>query len=636
MMARSEAGGLDTLPKLLARNARVAPNEIALREKALGIWKSVTWGQYEAHVRRLALGLRAIGIGGNDVVAIIGDNRPYWIYAEIAVHAAGATSLGLYRDSLEDEIHYLLDLTGARVVIAEDEEQVDKLLDLIDRLPKLEKIVYVDPRGMRKLSHDRLLSVDDLADLGEALHDRQAGLYAAMVEGGDGSRATILCPTSGTTANPKLAMICPRALIGHARVYLQADPREVGDNYVSILPLAWIMEQVYALAEPMLARMVVNFAEEPSTMMEDLREIGPSFVLFAPRQWEQIAADIHVRVQDGDVLKRFLFRLGHAVSLRALDRGRRSVLGDFLVNRALRDRLGLSRLKSAATGGAALGPETFRFFQSLGVPLRQLYGQTELIGAYTMHRPGDVDQETVGLPFDETIEIRVADPDVSGLGEIVARHENMFSGYFQNDEASRADMRDGWFHTGDAGYVDGKGHLVVVDRVRDLVRLGEGTRYSPQYLENKLKFSSNIAEAVAVSDGVRTINALICIRHAVVSRWAERKGIAFTTYADLAANTEVTELIRRDVERVNETLPPSQRFSQFVLLYKELDADDGELTRTRKLRRNVIGERYRAIIDAMNERHPRVHVDTTITLQDGGKQRVDVTLDIVRCASAGA
>lgn len=627
---------LDTLPKLLAHNARIAPHETALREKTLGIWKSMSWADYEREVRLHALGLREIGVGADDVVAIIGDNRPYWIYAEIAVHAVGATSLGLYRDSLEDEIQYLLELTGARVAVAEDEEQVDKLLGLIDHLPSLETIVYVDPRGMRKLQHESLRFIDEIRERGAALDARQPGLYAALLQRGDGARPAILCPTSGTTANPKLAMLCPKALIGHARTYLQADPRDIGDDYVSILPLAWIMEQVYALAEPLIARMVVNFAEEPSTIMEDLREIGPSFVLFAPRQWEQIAADIHVRVEDGDALKRLLYRTGRHFSMRALQQGKQSIIGDFLVNRALRDRLGLSKLKSAATGGAALGPETFRFIQSLGIPLRQLYGQTELIGAYTMHRSGDVDHETVGLPFDASVDVRIIDPDVNGMGEIAARHSNMFSGYFRNEQASSAAISDGWFRTGDAGYFDEKGHLVVVDRVRDLVQLSEGTRYSPQYLENKLKFSSNIAEAVVVSDGARMISALICIRYAVVSRWAERRGIAFTTYADLAANKEVTGLIRRDVERVNDTLPASQRLSQFALLYKELDADDGELTRTRKLRRNIIDERYGTIIEAMNQRRARVHVDTTITLQDGGKQRVDVTLDIVRCGNVGA
>lgn len=636
MKIDSRMSSLDTLPKLLAHNARIVPEGAAIREKTLGIWKPWSWADYERKVRDIALGLREIGIGTDDVVAIIGDNRPYWICAEIAIQATGATSLGLYRDSLEDEIYYLLDLTRTRVVVAEDEEQVDKLLGLIDRLPSLKTIVYADPRGIRKLQHESLLSIDQLTALGTALHSRQPGLYSDLLERENGSRPTILCPTSGTTANPKLAMLSQRALIGHARTYLRADPRDAGDDYVSILPLAWIMEQVYALAEPLLARMVVNFAEEPSTMMEDLREIGPSFVLFAPRQWEQIAAEIQVRVEDGGVLKRLLYRVGRHFSAKALEKGKRSIVGDTLVNRALRDRLGLSKLKSAATGGAALGPETFRFFQSLGIPLRQLYGQTELIGAYMMHRPEDIDQETVGLPFDASVEVQIVEPDANGLGEIVARHPNMFCGYFRNEQASRADMRDGWFNTGDAGYFNGKGHLVVVDRVRDLVQLRDGTRYSPQYLENKLKFSSNIAEAVVVSDGANTINALLCIRYAVVSRWAERRGIAFTTYADLAANKEVTDLIRREVERVNKTLPMSQRISQFVLLYKELDADDGELTRTRKLRRNVIGERYEAIIEAMNQRQTCVHIDTTIALQDGGRQRVEVTLDIVRCNHVGA
>ena len=395
-------------------------------------------------------------------------------------------------------------------------------------------------------------------------------------------------------------------------------------------------EQVYALAQPLIARMVVNFVEDPSTTMEDLREIGPSFVLLAPRQWEQMAADVHVRVEDGDLVKRTIYRAARHLARRAQARGRRSRLADLLANRALRDRLGFSGLKSAATGGAALGPETFRFFQSIGVPLRQLYGQTELVGAYTMHRPGDVDHGTVGVPFDESVEVRIADPDHNGVGEIVTRHPNMFSGYFRNPEATHQDLRDGWLHTGDAGYLDARGHLVVVDRLRDLATMADGTRFSPQYIENMLKISPNIAEAVVLGAGHDALTALVCIRYAVVARWAERRGIAFTTYADLAANPEVGALLRREVEATNRALPPTQAIRRFVLLYKELDADDGELTRTRKLRRGVIQDRYADIIAGLDRNREAVAVDTTITLQDGTRQSVRVTLAVIACHGPAA
>ncbi|MCR0982382.1 AMP-binding protein [Roseomonas populi] len=615
----------DTLPRLLRRNARDHGGEVALREKAFGIWRCFTWAEYEARTRAIALGLRRMGIGDEAVIALIGDNRPDWVMGEIAAHALGARSLGLYRDGLEDEVADLLSRAGATVVIAEDEEQVDKLLNVADSVPGLRHIIYSDPRGMRKYGDARLLPMADLVASGEAAHAADPAAWDRLVDATDGERCAILCTTSGTTSRPKLAMLCGRALVRHAETYLTADPKGPADEYVSVLPLPWIMEQMYVLGFGLVARMRVSFVEEPETTMADLREIGPSFVLLAPRVWETIAAEVRAKVMDASPLKRRAFELGLKLGLAAQAKGRRSRLANLLLFRALRDRLGFTRLTSAATGGAAMGPDTFRFFQAMGVPLRQLYGQTELLGAYTLHRPEAVSLDTVGVAF-EGVELRVLDPDANGVGEIVTRHGNMFSGY--HGVVENSDVRDGWLHTGDAGYFDKDGQLVVIDRVKDIATTQRGERFSPQFIENKLKFSPYVAEAVVLGDGRPHLAALICIRFPIVSKWAERSRISFTTYSDLSARPQVLDLLRAEVEKVNATLPPAQRIREFVLLYKELDADDEELTRTRKVRRGVINRNYGAIIDAIYAGEEQIPVDTTITFQDGTKQRVRTTLRV--------
>ncbi|WP_137388868.1 long-chain fatty acid--CoA ligase [Rhodoligotrophos defluvii] len=623
-----DLSNLDTLPKLLAHNAAAFPEDVALREKKLGIWRPITWREYQARVRSIGLGFLALGISRGDVVAIVGDNRPDWVCSEIAAHAIGAVSIGIYRDALDEEMAYLIDHAGAVAVVAEDEEQVDKLLNLGERLPRLTHIIYCDPRGMRKYSDPRLMFMSDLVRVGDAYGAAQPSAYETHVAAGRGEDVAILCTTSGTTSQPKLAVLQSRALLAHAAVYLEVDPRAPGEDYVSVLPLPWIMEQIYALGWGLVARMVVNFVEEPETSMHDFREIAPHFVLFAPRIWEQIAADIRARIMDTSPEKRAIYEAGLRLGLAARAQGGRSQLADILLFRALRDRLGFSRLKSAATGGAALGPETFRFFQAMGVPLRQLYGQTEMLGAYCIHPPQAVDLDTVGVPF-PGVEVKIVNPDQHGVGEIIARHAHMFASYFRNEGATREAVRGGWMHTGDAGYFDDKGHLIVIDRLQDMAETAGGHRFSPQYIENKLKFSPYIAEAVIVGAGRDYLAAMLCIRGSIVSKWAEKGRISFTTYADLSAKPEVYDLLRREVEEVNRSLPAHQQIRKFLLLYKELDADDGELTRTRKVRRGVIADKYGSIIEAIYRGEPAIDVDTTIALQDGTRQRVRTRLRIV-------
>jgi long-chain acyl-CoA synthetase len=615
----------DTTAKLLLHNAGRFGGEVALREKEYGIWRVYSWADCRRKVEELALGLLAQGVGRGDVVGIIGRNRPHWLWAELAAHSVGAMSLGIYEDALGKEVKYLLGYAEAKIAFAEDEEQVDKLLEIADRLPRLQWIVYNDARGLRKYADPRLLARAQLIERGRT---EPAGRFEQVVAEGRGDEVALLCTTSGTTAHPKLAMLQHRPLLGHVCAYLRAEPREPTDEYVSILPLPWIVEQVYVALMPLLSRIRVNFPEDDRTLISDLREIGPTHVLFAPRVWEQISADVHARMLDANRLSQIVFERAVKAGLKALDAGRRSRFADLALFDTLRDRLGFSRVKSAATGGSALGPDTFRFFLAMGVPLRQLYGQTEAAGAYTIQTGGELDFDSSGAPFDNT-QIRIHEPDPTGLGEIQVRHSGMFKGYFNQPEETRKTITaDGWLQTGDVGYVDERGRLVVIDRMRDIATTATGVRFSPQFIENKLKFSPYIGECVVLGHDRPAVTAIVCMRYAMVARWAEGQGLAFTTYTHLAARPEVYQLIAREVDKVNLSLPPPQRICRFLLLYKELDADDGELTRTRKVRRSVIDQRYRAVIDALYSGQRKVAVETEVTFEDGRTGRITAEMAI--------
>ncbi|EOS9873313.1 long-chain fatty acid--CoA ligase [Vibrio parahaemolyticus] len=618
---------LDTFPKVLQHNAKHWPEQVAMREKEFGIWREFTWQDYENRVKWMALSLQDLGIGEQDVIGLLGDNRPEWVWGELAAHAIKGYSLGIYQDSMHEEVAYLINYAKAKVVIAEDEEQCDKLLELGNEIPSVEYIIYCDPRGMRKYDDPRLIDVEQVYKKGQLIDKANPDKYLNMVAATKGSDLSILCTTSGTTSKPKLAQLHSGTFLDHCAAYLRADPRSPGDNYVSVLPLPWIMEQVYVVGQALISRQIVNFVEEQETMMSDLREIGPNFVLLAPRVWENIVADVSARMMDSTPFKQKMYKLGMSLANKALDQGKRSKLAEWILLRALRDRLGFSNLSSAATGGAAMGPDTFRYLQAIGVPLKQLYGQTEMCGAYTVHKADDVDYDSVGVAFDNA-DVKVINPDSNGVGEIIAKSTGMFTGYLNNQAAYDEDVQDGWMHTGDAGYFKDSGHLVVIDRLKDMSETSHGDRYSPQFIENKLKFSPFIAEAVVVGKGRPWLSAIICIRYAIVAKWAEQKGIAFTNYTNLSSQSEVYQAIREEVLKVNESLPDAQKISKFILLYKELDADDGELTRTRKVRRGVVAEKYGDIIETIYSAAPTVDVDTVITYQDGTKTRIQTSLVI--------
>ncbi len=619
--------GLLTIPHILLQNSQNYPSEIAMREKKFGVWKTKTWKEVSEEVKAIAISLESKGIKNDTTIGIIGNNTPRWVIAEIATQALKGVPLGLYADALEKEIEYLLEITSCEVVFVEDEEQADKVMSLNELKDKIKIIVYDEEKGMNKYKDKRLISYRRLLSDGSEILKKDNEKYSILINKVKEDDVCIFCPTSGTTSKPKLAMITHKNILNHAKSYLEADPKNSSDEYVSVLPLPWIMEQTYAISKWCLSRMKVNFVEEPETMFDDLREIGPTFLLLGPRTWEQIAADIRSKVMDSSYLKRNLFKFFSSLKNRTNNSIVRVICEYFLFS-SLRDQIGFSFLKSAATGGAALGPDTFKFFVNMGIPLRQLYGQTEQLGAYTIHRKDDVNYESVGVPF-KGVNISIFEPDAEGLGEIIVKNKNCMKGYFGTSAEKISISSNKWFHTGDAGYIDKAGHLVVIDRVSDLSFTSEKLRYSPQYLENKLKFSPFIAEAALIGSNKPYLSSIICIRYSVLSKWAEQQRVPFTTYSDLASKKEIEKLLESEVRKVNESVPEKQRIKKFVLLYKEFDADDDELTRTKKLRRNFVIRKYNEIVEAIYCEQKCIKIDTVINLQDGGTQKIKTELNII-------
>ena len=630
-----------TLPGLLANHAASRPDEVALREKEFGIWQEITWAEYLARVRGFSLGLTELGVEEGDRVAIIGDNRPEWVIAELASQTAGILPLGLYQDAIADELAGILEAAEARVIVAEDQEQVDKVLEVRDRLPGLEHIVYYDRRGMYGYEAPGLMSFEEVETLGDGLHERSPGEFDRRLAAVRPDDVALLCTTSGTTSVPKLAMLSHENLLTMASQLESVDAMHAADDFVSFLPLAWIGEQMVAVASGLLAGFTVNFPEETATARQDTREIGPAFLMSPPRIWENMVSDVQVMAEDTTPLKRWIYRWAMkqgAARAEARFRGQRvgfagSVghrFADWMVFGPVRDQLGLARVRRAYTGGAALGPDVFRFYHAIGVNLKQLYGQTEVSGISVVHRDDDIRFQTVGVPLPRT-EIRISEE-----GEILCRSPAVFQGYFKNPAATAEALEDGWLHSGDAGYFDDHGHLVVIDRVADVMKLADGSSFSPQFVENKLKFSPYVGEAVVFGgSGAPFVTAMIAIDMENAGQWAERRRIPYTTFTDLARRTEVYDLLRRHVAEVNGDLPPAARIHRFLLLYKELHADDAELTRTRKVRRRHIAGRFREIIDALQGDHDSVAVVSEITYQDGRTAAVEHELRIETMDGSG-
>jgi long-chain acyl-CoA synthetase len=614
---------LDTLPGLLQRNAEQRGDRPAIREKDRGIWQSYSWREYRDQVRDFALGLAALGFQRGDKLSVIGDNRPRLYWAQVAAQCLGGVSVPVYQDSIARELAYVWNHAEVAVIVAEDQEQVDKVLALKDQLPMVRLVVYEDVRGMLHYRHDWLKSYTEVQEAGREFGKQHRGHFEAEIDKARPDDVAMLCYTSGTTGNPKGAMITHRNAITVAEVFTREEDVRPEDEYLAYLPMAWAGDATYTLFLGLYSGFTVNCPESPETVQRDLRELGPSTLLAPPRIWENMLTAVQVRANDAPGLKRWVFERFRSVAerveiLRAEGKpvppGLRLAyaLGDFFVYRPVRDQLGLLRTRWALTGGAPLGPDTFRFFRAFGVNLKQVYGSTETTGLVSIQPDGEANPNSAGRPC-PGMEVRIADK-----GEVLVRSSGIFRGYYKNDEATREVVDpEGWYHTGDAGFLDPRGHLVIIDRAKDVGELADGTPFAPQFIENKLKFSPYIREAVAFGHERPFVTAMIAIDLNTAGSWAERRSIAYTSFMDLAQKPEVAGLIREEIAKCNATLPEAQHVRRFLLLPKDLDADDAEITRTRKVRRRFVAERYAAVIDAFYGGGDEVALTTAITYEDG-------------------
>jgi len=630
----------ETLPQLLYRNAARYGRKVAMREKDFGIWQPISWLEYLEQVRLFALGLASLGFKRGDKLAIIGDNRPEWVWSELAAQALGGVAVGLYQDSLPRELAYVIDHSDAVLLVVEDQEQVDKMLEIREQMPRVRRVIYYDPKGLKNYRDDLLLSFTAVQEMGRRFGEEHPGYFETALEQGRGDDVAIIAYTSGTTGLPKGAVLSHANLLNMAKSLLSVDPRTDHEEFLSFLPLAWVGEQMMSISAALHAGMTVNFPEEPETVQENLKEIGPHVIFSPPRIWEDMVSRVQVKMKDASWLKRTVYQAMMPVGYRMADcrfAGRRPSLllrflyfwADLILFSSIKDHLGMTRIRHAYTGGAALGPDVFRFFHALGVNLKQIYGQTEIAGISVTHRDGDIKFHTVGVPIPGT-EVRITEE-----GEIISRSPSVFLGYYKDEEATAKALKDGWLHSGDAGYLDEDGHLVVIDRLKDVMRLADGSVFSPQFIENKLKFSPYIKEAVALGRDRPFVAAMLNIDMGNVGKWAEDRQIPYTTYIDLATKPEVRELLAGEVALVNRDLPAAGRVRRFVILHKELDADDEELTRTRKVRRGFVAEKYAAVVEALYGGADAVRVETAVRYRDGRQSTIATELVVVDMPEAG-
>ncbi len=612
-----------TLPKLLLRTARkYGPRKVAMREKEFGIWRPINWQEYLERVKALALGLVALGLSRGDKVALIGQNRPEGLWAEMAALCVGGVAVWLYQDSLIDEVQYIVDHSDAKFLIGEGQEEVDKAVAIKDRCPKLDRVIWDDPKGMRGYDDPILISLGEVSELGRKLGEREPHLFEELIEKGQGDDVCLLFYTSGTTAQPKGALLTHHNMLKMGQNMMAVDPCSEDDDFVSFLPFAWIGEQMMSISCGLQAGFTINFPESPETIQQNIREIGPQVLFSPPRVYEQMVRTVQVRHLDAPLLKRKVYDLAMGIGGRIADLklAKQPIpwwlttlgkLADLAVLKKIRDHLGLACVRRAYTGGGALGPDHLRFFHAIGVNLKQIYGQTEIAGISVLHRDGDVKFDTVGTPLPET-EVLIA-PD----GEILSRSPCVFKGYYKMAEETTRTLKDGWLHSGDIGFLDVDGHLVVFDRRKDVMTLSDGRPFAPLYVETRLKFSPYIKDVWVIGDQRPFLTVVVCIDAGVVGKWAEDHHIAYTSYSELSQKAEVRRLVTEAISFVNRSLPAPARIRRFVNLHKEFDADDEELTRTRKIRRAFLEERYREIVEALYSGAAEIHLDTTVTYEDG-------------------
>lgn len=627
----------DTLPKVLLRNAQVRPDKPAYREKDYGIWQTYTWAETAEEVKALSLGFKSLGLERGDKVAIIGDNRPhlYWVF--LAVEALGGVAVPLFQDSAADDMKYVLEHAGVKYAVAENQEQVDKLFECREAVPSLSKIVYYFTRGMRHYSDPDLHSYADVQAMGRELASKQPGLYEEEIAKGSADDISLMAYTSGTTGNPKGVIHTHRNILVSCQQIIEVEGLGESEDTLNYLPMAWVGDHFY-FAQGLVAGFRVNCPESGETVMGDLRELGPTYYFAPPVTFETMLTDVQIRMEDAGAVKRGLFNYFMGVAKKVgvdLLEGRpvglvdriKYFLGDILVYGPMKDNLGLTRVRKAYTGGAPMGPDTFNFYRSIGFNLKQLYGQTETCAYACIQRDGDVRSDTVGTPA-PGCEIKISDD-----GEVLIKSPGMFVEYYKNEEATTEARQDGWYHTGDAGIWTDEKHLKIIDRAKDVGRLTNGDLFAPQFVENKLKFFQYVREVVSIGIGKDNVTAFINIDLGAVGNWAERNGLSYTSYTDLANRDEVYELIAGCVEQVNADLArdselSSSQIKRFLLLHKELDADDGELTRTGKVRRRLVADRYQPLIDGLYGTDDVVTVETEFVLEDGRRNKLEATLKI--------
>jgi len=624
-MSLLDSARTDTLPKLLERNAQESPHAPAIREKTRGVWQTLGWAAYRDRVRDFALGLAAMGFKRGDKLSVVGDNRPQLYIAQLSAQVLGGISVPVYQDSIASELVYVLNHAETSVIVAEDQEQVDKALSLKDRLPNLRWIIFDDPRGLWSYDDPILRSFEAVLQEGAAFGKANPGFYGEELARGQADDLTMIAYTSGTTGNPKGAMLSHRNMIAAAESFIEVNDTKAGDNWLSYLPMAWVGDAAFSLGMALAGKMVANCPESPESVQRDLRELGPSAMLAPPRIWENMLTVMQVKGGDATPMKRRVFDYFRALAERCelkrtdgkpLGLGERLGLmaGEILVYGPVRDQLGLRNARWCYTGGAPLGPDTYRFFRSFGINLKQVYGATEASALIACQPDAEANPNTVGRPMPR-IEVRIDDH-----GEVMLKGPNVFIGYFKQDDVTRETLTgEGWLKTGDAGFFDKQGHLVIIDRAKDVGKLTDGSAFAPQFIENKLKFSPYIREAVAFGHEKPMVVAMIAIDMQTVGTWAEKRGLPYTSFMDLSRKPEVAALIGEEIAKANATLPDVQQVKRFLLLNKELEADDAEMTRTRKVRRRFVAEKYARVIEAFYSGERNVQVTMEITFEDGRK-----------------
>ncbi len=629
-----------TFPHILIDNAKkFPPTKAAMREKDYGIWQSYSWQDYLEQVKDFALGLASLGFKREDKMAIIGDNRPQLYWGLAGCQSLGGVPVPLYQDAIHDELHYIVNHSECRFALAEDQEQTDKLMHLKDEIPRLEYIIYDDPRGLQNLKKDWLISFTDVQEMGRRFGKENPDYFMDSVNQIKPDDMSIIGYTSGTTGNPKGVMITHRMIADCSRGFLEWDNLDETEDVMAYLPMAWIGDHIFSYGQALCSGFTVNCPESTTTVVQDQKEIGPTHIFAPPRIWENILTQIMIKIEDSAWIKRkgfdYFMKVANRVEKKRIANEQVPVgdnilyqLGWFLIYGPLVDNLGMSKIKVAYTAGEAIGPEIFEFYRSLGVNLKQLYGMTESCAYVSMQKDGEIDSESVGPPA-PGVKVKIADN-----GEVLYKSPGNFLGYYKNPEATAETLEDGWLHSGDAGYMTEQGHLKIIDRAKDVNKLNDGTMFAPKYIENKLKFSPYIKEAVAHGMNKDYVGVFIDIDYGAVANWAERRHIAFTSYTDLAQRPQVYELIREAIVKVNKSLSEDKRLKnsqikRYLLFHKELNPDDGEITRTRKVRRGFIAEKYGSLIDALYDpTKDSVDVEATFTYEDGQTKTMKATLKV--------